>query len=227
MVFLNGGPSHLDMWDMKPGAPAEVRGEFKPIPSSLPGVPLAEHLPRLARRVHLATLIRSAHHSVNNAHAAAVYAALTGHDRGELGGGTKPTDHPAVGSVVGQLRPPGVPVVPFVSMPYVTKEGAGGPPQPGFFGGLLGRTRDPLFVLNDPNAPGFKVPELSPADDGTCCVKSGAPGPATSTGSSSGRSTCSHPPRPRRRSASTWNRTEPATPTAATSTVRASCSRGD
>ncbi|HJZ93082.1 MAG TPA: DUF1501 domain-containing protein [Gemmataceae bacterium] len=165
VIFLNGGPSHLDMWDMKPGAPAEVRGEFKPIPSSLPGVPLSEHLPRLARRLHLATLVRSVHHSVNNAHAAAVYAALTGHDRGELGGGTKPTDHPAIGSVMGQVRPPAVPVVPYVSMPYVTKEGAGGPPQPGFFGGLLGRTRDPLFVLNDPNAPGFKVPELSPADD--------------------------------------------------------------
>src|SRR5262249_41345102 len=73
VIFLNGGPSHLDMWDMKPGAPAEVRGEFKPIPSSLPGVPLSEHLPRLARRLHLATLVRSVHHSVNNAHAAAVY----------------------------------------------------------------------------------------------------------------------------------------------------------
>jgi hypothetical protein len=45
-------------------------------------------------------------------------------------------------------------------MPYVTQEGAGGPPQPGFFGGLLGRTRDPLFVLRDPNAPGFAMPEL-------------------------------------------------------------------
>src|SRR5262245_66009769 len=144
LIFLNGGPSHLDMWDMKPGAPAEVRGEFKPIPSSLPGVPLSRPLPRLARRLHLATLVRSVHHSVNNAHAAAVYAALTGHDRGELGGGTKPTDHPAIGSVMGQVRPPAVPVVPYVSMPYVTKEGAGGPTPPGFFGGLLGRTRGRL-----------------------------------------------------------------------------------
>jgi hypothetical protein len=50
-------------------------------------------------------------------------------------------------------------------MPYITKEGAGGPPQPGFFGGLLGRTRDPLWVLKDPNAPNFDVPELTLAPD--------------------------------------------------------------
>jgi hypothetical protein len=55
--------------------------------------------------------------------------------------------------------------VPYVSLPYITKEGAGGPPQPGFFGGLLGHTRDPLWVLKDPNAPGFDVPELALAPD--------------------------------------------------------------
>jgi hypothetical protein len=160
LIFLNGGPSHLDMWDMKPDAPAEVRGPFKPIASSVPGVQLSEHLPRLARRIHLGSLVRSVHHSVNNSHAAAVYAAMTGHDRGELGGGARPTDNPAIGSVVGMLRPPTRPVVSYVSMPFITQEGAGGPPQPGFFGGLLGRTRDPLFVLRDPNAGNFALPEL-------------------------------------------------------------------
>jgi uncharacterized protein (DUF1501 family) len=111
VVFLNGGPSHLDMWDMKPDAPAEVRGPFKPIATSVPGVRLSEHLPRLARQTHRTTIIRSLHHSVNNAHAAAVYAAMTGHDRGELGGGARPTDNPAIGSVLGLLRPPTRPVV--------------------------------------------------------------------------------------------------------------------
>jgi hypothetical protein len=162
LIFLNGGPSHLDTWDMKPAAPAEVRGEFRPIRSTVPGVPLCEHLPRLARRLHHCTLVRSVHHSVNNAHAAAVYAGMTGHDRGEVGGGARPTDHPAIGSVVGLCRPPRSPVVPYVSMPYITQEGAGGPPQPGFFGGMLGRTRDPLFVLRDPNRPDFALPELAP-----------------------------------------------------------------
>jgi len=165
VIFLNGGPSHLDMWDLKPNAPAEIRGEFKPVATSVPGLHFGEHLPRLAKLAHETTVIRSAHHGVNNSHAAAVYAALTGHDRGENGGGTKPTDYPAIGSVLGKVRPPTKPVVPYVSMPFVTKEGAGGPPQPGFFGGWLGRTHDPLFVLRDANIPGFEIDELSPPAD--------------------------------------------------------------
>src|SRR5882762_32938 len=78
VIFLNGGPSHLDMWDMKPSAPVEIRGEFSPIATSVPGVQFSEHLPRLAQHMHLATVVRSVHHSVNNAHAAAVYAGMTG-----------------------------------------------------------------------------------------------------------------------------------------------------
>jgi hypothetical protein len=162
LVFLDGGPSHLDMWDMKPDAPAEIRGEFAPIGSSLPGVPFSEHLPRLARHMHRSALIRSAHHSVNNAHAAAVYTSLTGHDRGDttVAIGTGPNDYPAIGSITGLVRPPEQPIVPFVSLPYITQEGRGGPPQPGFFGGALGKSYDPLFVLKDPNAADFSVPEL-------------------------------------------------------------------
>ena len=165
VLFLNGGPSHLDMWDMKPDAPAEIRGEFKPVPSSLAGVPVSAHLPKLARWMHRTTLVRSMNHSVNNAHAAGVYCALTGHDRGELGGGAKPDDYPAIGSVLAQQRPPLTNVVPYVSLPYITAEGAGGPPQPGFFGGFLGKARDPLFVLKDPNNPSFALPELSLGGD--------------------------------------------------------------
>jgi hypothetical protein len=167
IIFLNGGPSHLDMWDMKPNAPAEVRGEFKPIPSTLPGVPLSEHLPRMARHMHRCALVRSVHHSVNNAHAAGVYTALTGHDRGDVGIaiGSGRNDHPSLGSVMSQFRPPAGNIVPYVSMPYITQEGRGGPPQPGFFGGLLGRSLDPLFMLRDPNAPQFALPELSLAPD--------------------------------------------------------------
>jgi hypothetical protein len=161
LIYLNGGPSHLDMWDMKPEAPEAFRGEFKPIATTAPGVQLSEHLPRLARQMHRCALIRSMHHSVNNSHAAAVYAALTGHDRGEKGGGARPDDNPAIGSVLSRLRPGPAEIVPYVSLPYVTKEGAGGPPQPGFFGGWLGRSYDPLFVLKDPNAADFCVPEVS------------------------------------------------------------------
>lgn len=161
LLFLNGGPSHLDMWDMKPNAPDGIRGEFQPISTSLPGYQLSEHLPRLAQQMHLATVVRSMNHSVNNSHAAAVYASLTGHDRGEQGGGTRPTDHPCLGGIMARLRPTAPTVLPQVHLPYMTKEGAGGPPQPGFFGGFLGHSYDPLFVLQDPNAPDFRVPELT------------------------------------------------------------------
>lgn len=161
LLFLNGGPSHLDMWDMKPAAADEIRGEFRPIATSVPGYQLSEHLPRLAQQMHLATVVRSMNHSVNNSHAAAVYASLTGHDRGEQGGGARPTDHPCLGGIMARLRPTPPTVLPQVHLPYMTKEGAGGPPQPGFFGGFLGHSYDPLFVLQDPNAQDFRVPELT------------------------------------------------------------------
>lgn len=160
-VFLDGGPSHLDMWDMKPSAPDGIRGEFQPIATSLPGYQMCEHLPRLAQHAHRATVVRSMHHTVNNSHGAAVYTALTGHDRGEAGGLAAPTDHPHMGAVMAKIRPTPPNVLSHVHLPYITQEGAGNPPQPGFFGGFLGRSYDPLFVLKDPNAADFKVPELS------------------------------------------------------------------
>ncbi len=161
ILFLNGGPSHLDMWDMKPETADGIRGEFQPIPTSLPGYFVSDQMPKLSRHMHRATVVRSMHHGVNNAHAAAVYAAMTGHDRGEIGGGTRPTDYPSPGCVLSMVRPPDRPIVPQVHLPYITAEGAGGPPQPGFFAGILGRSRDPLFVLRDPNSPEFAIPELT------------------------------------------------------------------
>ncbi len=161
LLFLDGGPSHLDMWDMKPEAPEGIRGEFKPISTSLVGYQMSEHLPKVAQQMHRATVVRSMHHSVNNSHGAAVYTALTGLDRGERGGLASPTDHPCMGAVLAKLRPTPANVLSHVHMPYITQEGAGNPPQPGFFGGLMGRSYDPLFVLEDPNSPEFKVPELT------------------------------------------------------------------
>ena len=96
-----------------------------------------------------------------------MYASLTGHDRGENGGGAKTTDHPSLGAIMARLRPTAANVVPHVCLPYMTKEGAGGPPQPGFFGGFLGSSLDPLFVLKDPNAVDFRVPELTLQDEVT------------------------------------------------------------
>jgi hypothetical protein len=163
IVFLNGGPSHLDMWDMKPEGPAEIRGEFKPINTPVAGIQVSEHLPRLATLAPNYALIRSAYHRVSNAHALAVYLALTGDDRGDgtVAVGFSQADFPAVGSVAGRVLPSRGAMVPYVSLPYRTKEGAGGPPQPGFYGGWMGQQFDPLFVLKDPNSADFAIPELT------------------------------------------------------------------
>ncbi|HEY3965689.1 MAG TPA: DUF1501 domain-containing protein [Planctomycetaceae bacterium] len=165
LLFLDGGPSHLDMWDMKPQAPDGIRGEFQPISTSLPGYQVCEHMPRLAQHMHRATIVRSMHHTVNNSHGAAVYTALTGLDRGEVGGLVSQSDHPHMGAVLAKLRPTPPNVLSHVHLPYITQEGAGNPPQPGFFAGFLGRSYDPLFVLKDPNAADFKVPELTLLSD--------------------------------------------------------------
>jgi hypothetical protein len=164
LVFLNGGPSHLDMWDMKPDLPRELRSEFQPIATSVPGIQVCEHLPRLARLMSRCALVRSVHHD-QVAHAPAVYTALTGVKSTVRSGilGAKPTDHPAIGSAIGRFRPPASQVMPYVLMPFLTAEGAGGPPQPGFLGGWLGKTSDPFLVLKGGKDPdGFNLPALIP-----------------------------------------------------------------
>src|SRR5262249_35839674 len=164
LVFLNGGPSHLDMWDMKPGLPKEMRSEFKPISTTVPGTQVCEHLPRLARLMSHCALVRSVHHD-QVAHAPAVYTALTGIRSNVRAGivGAKPTDSPAIGSAVGRFRPPTSQVPPYVLLPHLTAEGAGGPPQPGFLGGWLGKAHDPLLVLRGGRGPdGLDLPSLGP-----------------------------------------------------------------
>ena len=129
LLFLDGGPSHLDMWDMKPQAPDGIRGEFQPISTSLSGYQMCELLPRISQHMHRATVVRSMHHTVNNSHGAAVYTALTGHDRGEVGGLASQNDHPHMGAVLAKLRPTPPKVLSHVHLPYITQEGAGNPPH--------------------------------------------------------------------------------------------------
>src|SRR5262245_53597535 len=77
LVFMEGGPSHIDLWELQPAAPAEVRGEFKPTPTSVPGLHFCEHLPRLARLAARLALVRSMTHSITD-HNAGTYYSLTG-----------------------------------------------------------------------------------------------------------------------------------------------------
>jgi hypothetical protein len=159
-LFQWGGPSHVDMFDMKPDAPKEYRSPHKAIPTSNPDLLTNEHLPRVAKIMDRFTVIRSVHHTMNN-HNSAGYYALSGH--------APPTDdqrlrdsidlRPAYGSVVDHLAPnPGQGLPTFVSYPHVIADGSRTPGQAASF---LGKKHDPLFVPRDPNDPNFQLPELS------------------------------------------------------------------
>src|SRR5262245_1476192 len=78
LIFNYGGPSHLDLWDLKPDAPGEIRGEFRPAATCVPGIAITEHLPRLARLADRYAVIRSVNHRDND-HAIGAYLALTGY----------------------------------------------------------------------------------------------------------------------------------------------------
>jgi len=163
LVFLNGGPSHLDMWDMKPDQPQEMRSVFQPIATSTPGIQVCEHLPQLAKIMSKCALVRSVNHD-QVAHAPAVYTALTGMKSNLRVGilGAKASDHPSIGSAVGSLRPPHTQVMPYVLLPHLTQEGAGGPPQPGYLGGWFGKSHDPFLVLQGAKPGSLQMPSLFP-----------------------------------------------------------------
>ena len=157
-----GGPSHIDTWDPKPGAPAEIRGEFGTIATSVPGVRLSERLPRVARLMDRLTVVRTMSHATGN-HNPASYLALTGRTGATdaVAVGATAGDWPALGSVVarygpGAAAPGGLP--PFVSLPHVAFDQVYR--CPGQSAGLLGKGHDPLTLDRDPNGPAFDVPEL-------------------------------------------------------------------
>jgi hypothetical protein len=148
LLSLFGGPSHLDMFDLKPDAPVEIRGEFKPIATSVPGLDICEHLPLTARAMHRATLIRTHSHPYNSHNPYNVLTGFTGgNDRENYF--AKRTDHPSMGSVMqyAGLRSKGVPS--YVCMPafpgYSQSLRRAGP-----YGGYLGSQYDPLFTVCNP-----------------------------------------------------------------------------
>jgi len=156
LIFLQGGPSHIDIWDPKPEAPDNVRGEFKPIKTKLPGVYLSETMPLLAQQLDKATLIRSVSYTPNGLfnHTAAMYQMLTGEqaDRVSPSGQLEPpspSDFPNIGSQVIRLKPPEVPMLPFVMLPRPLQEsnviGKAGT------AGFLGKAYDPYYMYQDPN----------------------------------------------------------------------------
>ena len=158
-LFQFGGPSHVDTFDMKPGAPAEIRGPHKPIKSVVPGLPVSEHLPRMAKQMDRICLVRSMHHTMKN-HNSAAYYALTGHapPRDDQRLRDSLSLYPAYGSVVDKVAPLKSELPTFVSYPHVISDGSVTPGQRASF---LGKAHDPFFIAEDPNSKNFKLPELS------------------------------------------------------------------
>jgi len=168
LFFLEGGPPQQDLWDMKPEAPREVRGEFEPITSTVPGIDVCEHLPLTAQQMHHLCLIRSVHHTIVD-HNAGTYYALTGREpfsAGQLIIRDQPENFPPFGAVVAQQRsaagvlPAGLP--PFVHIPEIMSNL--GYDIPGERAGFLGHAYDPL-VTGDPSEAGWTLPGLSLPDD--------------------------------------------------------------
>jgi hypothetical protein len=168
MIWLSGGASHIDTWDMKPNAPAEYRGPFRPAATSAPGVALCEYLPHLARQAHHLAVVRSLgdHGRGTGDHHAGYYYNLTGHapDRTFhqlLNARTPyPTDWPSLASVVARKRPPHPFLPSAIALPH--KEGAPEYTRPGQFAARLGIEYDPVFVDGTREQPlDFTVPALS------------------------------------------------------------------
>ncbi|MBS1828955.1 MAG: DUF1501 domain-containing protein [Acidobacteria bacterium] len=157
MLMLVGGPSQLDTWDMKPNAPLEIRGPYKPMKTNVPGIEISENFPRMAKHADKYAIVRSMYHT-----AAAVHD--TGHQMMQTGrlfqGGV---EHPHIGCVLGKLRGPKGDVPPHVLLPRPIGNTGGNMPH-GQSAGFLGKTFDP-FVLNaDPADPNFRVPDMLPPD---------------------------------------------------------------
>jgi hypothetical protein len=168
LIWLSGGASHLDTWDLKPDAPAEYRGEFKPIATSAPGLRLCEHLPRLARQAHHLAVVNSLGHQGRGTgdHHAGYYYNLTGHAPDpsfrQLLNDRKPraSDWPFIGSVVAAKRPPHPYLPQLVTVPE--KTGSPAYTRPGQFAARLGLEYDPFYVLGTFDRPmDFVLPALT------------------------------------------------------------------
>ncbi len=160
LIFMWGGPAHQDLWDLKPNAPAAIRGEFRPISTKVPGFQICEHLPKLAAHTDKMALIRSVTHTDNN-HSTSAHWMLTGnkHRLTAENFGASSIDHPHMGSVLTKLLPSASGMPTFVSLPERIGTTAGFV-TPGQTAGLLGNRYDPFFIESDPNDANFKIDAL-------------------------------------------------------------------
>ena len=156
LIWLDGGLSHADTYDMKPDAPIEVRGIWSPIPTNVPGMEVTELFPLQAKVADKFSVIRSIHHD-NGDHFTGGHFMLTG--RGGVSGADHRTAHPFFGAAPARCfgsRKPGLPA--HVAVPIASSIGI----RPGYFGGhYLGKDQDPFETGGDPNSPKFQVQNLN------------------------------------------------------------------
>jgi hypothetical protein len=155
-IVQYGGASHIDSWDLKPDAPEEMRGPYRPIATNVPGVRVGELLPRLARLADRYCLIRSMSHG-NPGHDGGMHVCMTGHS-------VPAPDDPYYGAVLARLRPA------TANIPsYVWVQNLAGDVQPRYLtGGFLGAAYSPLRVgtdLDNPSAPNFHMTAFDPPPD--------------------------------------------------------------
>ena len=168
LLFMWGGPSHIDTWDPKPNAPENVRGLFRPIATTVPGLQIGEHFPELAKRAQRYAVVRSMNHT-DPAHLSPTHHLLTGRIAAKVNSdadGPKRSDAPCIGAVV-QKRMPGTGAIPAaVTLPWaVSHPSAPGGMAHGQNGGWLGAGYDPFLVSGDPNSPKFAIAGLTAAND--------------------------------------------------------------
>jgi uncharacterized protein (DUF1501 family) len=157
LIWLDGGPGHMDMYDMKPDAPAEYRGIWRPIRTRVPGFDITELYPRQARVTDKFSMIRSLHHNTGD-HFAAGHRILTTKDMGVSGANTD-GKFPSIGSIVSrQVGPRRAGMPAYAAVPHAASIGL----VPGYFGAnLLGPRYHPFPTGGDPNSPSFRVQNLN------------------------------------------------------------------
>lgn len=160
LIFLTGAPSHIDMFDLKPDAPEEIRGPFKPIQTNVTGIQISEHLPRLAQRADKYALIRSMSHKENN-HLVATHHAITGHQQpgAFFDKVASRDDWPNYSGALDFLQPGNKGIPSGVNLPTFLQEGA--LTWPGQHAGFLGPKHDPWQISDDPSKADFKVNNLN------------------------------------------------------------------
>jgi hypothetical protein len=156
LLWLDGGPSHMDLYDLKPDAPAEYRGLWKPIRTNVPGLDISELFPRQARVADKFSIVRSLHHDTGD-HFTGGHWMLTGRG-GRVSGANNEGQYPSLGSIVAKVRGPNRPGLPaYVAIPHAMSIGL----RPGYFGAnYLGMPFNPFETTGDPNQPNFQVNNL-------------------------------------------------------------------